>query len=127
MKFYIVMDGEDDERLPSSHTCFNQLLIPKYTSKEKLRQKLETAIENATGFGMVWRKLLKSAYIGKERLLRKWKEFLISGRDEIRGVLKGLKKDKESSKFGEILQIIIDTRIETDWNLSNKRTFCLPN
>ena len=32
MKFYIVQEGEDDERLPSSHTCFNQLLMPKYSS-----------------------------------------------------------------------------------------------
>jgi len=23
LKFYIVMDGEDDEKLPTSHTCFN--------------------------------------------------------------------------------------------------------
>ena len=23
MKFYIVMEGEDDNRLPTSHTCFN--------------------------------------------------------------------------------------------------------
>ena len=53
MKFYIVMEGEDDARLPSSHTCFNQLVIPKYTSKDVLRKNLETAIENSTGFGMV--------------------------------------------------------------------------
>jgi len=53
MKFYIVMEGEGDEKLPSSHTCFNQLLMPKYSSKDVLRKKLTTAIENATGFGMV--------------------------------------------------------------------------
>lgn len=54
MKFYIVLEGgEDDERLPSSHTCFNQLCMPKYSSKEILRTKLTQAIEGAQGFGMV--------------------------------------------------------------------------
>ena len=53
LKFYIIQDGEDDERLPSSHTCFNQLLIPKYSTKEILRERLQTAIENSTGFGMI--------------------------------------------------------------------------
>lgn len=53
LKFYIVMEGEEDGRLPTSHTCFNQLLIPKYTTKDVLRKNLEQAIDNATGFGMV--------------------------------------------------------------------------
>ena len=54
LKFYIVLEGgDDDERLPSSHTCFNQLCMPKYSSKEILRSKLSQAIEGAQGFGMV--------------------------------------------------------------------------
>ena len=53
MKFYLVMEGEDDSRLPTSHTCFNQLLIPKYTSKDVLRKNLEFCLEHTTGFGMV--------------------------------------------------------------------------
>ena len=53
LKFFVVQDGEDDQRLPSSHTCFNQLLIPKYSTKDILRERLQTAIENSTGFGMV--------------------------------------------------------------------------
>lgn len=53
LKFFIIMDGEDDQRLPSSHTCFNQLLIPKYSTKAILCERLQTAIENSTGFGMV--------------------------------------------------------------------------
>jgi hypothetical protein len=40
------------EHLPTSHTCFNSLLLPEYSSKEKLRAKLLTAIENAQGFGL---------------------------------------------------------------------------
>ena len=53
MKFYIVQDGTDDEKLPTSHTCFNQLLIPAYSSADILRKKLEMAIANSSGFGMV--------------------------------------------------------------------------
>jgi hypothetical protein len=55
MKFYIVKDDENasDMKLPSSHTCFNQLVIPGYSSKEILREKLLIAIDNSTGFGMV--------------------------------------------------------------------------
>ena len=54
MKFFIVKDEVDDDmKLPSSHTCFNQLVIPNYSSKEVLRNKLMMAIDNSTGFGMV--------------------------------------------------------------------------
>lgn len=34
-----------------SHTCFNQLVLPNYESKEILKNKLQIAIENAEGFG----------------------------------------------------------------------------
>ena len=40
LKFYIIKDGTDDTRLPSSHTCFNQLLIPMYSRREILRERL---------------------------------------------------------------------------------------
>ena len=53
MKFYIIKDGNETEKLPTSHTCFNQLLIPEYPTKDILRDKLEMAVNNATGFGMV--------------------------------------------------------------------------
>ncbi|EEC19977.1 hypothetical protein IscW_ISCW014766 [Ixodes scapularis] len=39
-------------RLPVSHTCFNQLVLPKYKSKDVLREKLIIAISNAEGFGL---------------------------------------------------------------------------
>ena len=56
MKFFIVKDEVDDDmKLPSSHTCFNQLVLPNYSSKDILRQKLMMAIDNSTGFGMVWK------------------------------------------------------------------------
>lgn len=40
-------------RLPTSHTCFNVLLLPEYSSKEKLRERLLKAITYAKGFGML--------------------------------------------------------------------------
>lgn len=54
MKFFIIKDEVDDDmKLPISHTCFNQLIIPNYSTKDILRKKLQMAIENSTGFGMV--------------------------------------------------------------------------
>jgi len=52
MIFVIARHGPDSETLPSAHTCFNHLLIPEYSSKEKLRDKLLKAIQNSEGFGL---------------------------------------------------------------------------
>jgi len=41
-------------RLPMAHTCFNQLVLPHYKSREVLKEKLMIAIENAEGFGIKW-------------------------------------------------------------------------
>jgi len=44
--------GSGIDRLPTSHTCFNQLDLPDYSSPESLADKLRLAItEGATGFG----------------------------------------------------------------------------
>jgi len=43
-KFNIHRDYSSKEKLPSSHTCFNQLDLPEYESYEHLRQQLYTAI-----------------------------------------------------------------------------------
>lgn len=40
-------------RLPTSHTCYNVLLLCEYSSKEKLKERLLTSISNAEGFGMI--------------------------------------------------------------------------
>lgn len=45
-------DGPDSNRLPTSHTCFNSLLLPSYRSKEKLADRLRLAILNSEGFGL---------------------------------------------------------------------------
>lgn len=52
LKLIIQRGSPDTDRLPTSHTCFNVLLLPEYASKEKLRNRLMTAIENAQGFGL---------------------------------------------------------------------------
>ncbi|KAG6513969.1 E3 ubiquitin-protein ligase UPL1-like isoform X1 [Zingiber officinale] len=40
------------ERLPSAHTCFNQLDLPEYSSREQLEERLLLAIHEASeGFG----------------------------------------------------------------------------
>ncbi len=49
----IARHGGDSDRLPSAHTCFNHLLLPEYSSKNKLRDRLLAAIDNAEGFGML--------------------------------------------------------------------------
>jgi E3 ubiquitin-protein ligase HUWE1 len=43
-KFNIHRDYGNKDRLPSSHTCFNQLDLPEYDSYETLRQRLYTAM-----------------------------------------------------------------------------------
>lgn len=44
--------GPDTNRLPTAHTCFNALLLPEYRSKQRMAERLLTAIQNATGFGL---------------------------------------------------------------------------
>ncbi|KAG0374236.1 hypothetical protein BGX24_010655 [Mortierella sp. AD032] len=50
-KFQIHKDFSSTKRLPSAHTCFNQLDLPEYETYDELRQQLLTAIsECSTGF-----------------------------------------------------------------------------
>ncbi|KAJ3097588.1 hypothetical protein HDU96_000336 [Phlyctochytrium bullatum] len=53
LTFVIQRNGPDTDRLPTALTCFGRLLLPEYDSKEKLKNRLITAIENAKGFGLV--------------------------------------------------------------------------
>ncbi|KAI7903295.1 uncharacterized protein BX663DRAFT_508110 [Cokeromyces recurvatus] len=53
LQFVIAKNGGDSDRLPTSHTCYNVLLLCEYSSKEKLRERLLTSISNAEGFGMI--------------------------------------------------------------------------
>lgn len=52
LKFKIGKNGDTDDQLPTSHTCFNHFLLPKYSSEAILRMKLLLAIENCEGFGL---------------------------------------------------------------------------
>jgi len=52
LNLVITRHGGDTDRLPTSHTCFNHLLLPQYSSKKKLERLLKKAITNSTGFGM---------------------------------------------------------------------------
>eukprot|EP00842_Homolaphlyctis_polyrhiza_P006736 jgi/Hompol1/7063/HPOL_002422-RA len=42
--------GDDSEKLPVAHTCFNQICLYRYASKQKLETKLVQAIEWSSGF-----------------------------------------------------------------------------
>lgn len=53
LKLIISRNGPDTDRLPTAHTCFNAFLLPDYSSKDKLREKLLIAINNAEGFGLL--------------------------------------------------------------------------
>ncbi len=51
----IVASMQGPDSLPVTHTCFNTLELPAYSSREAMREKLLYAIRNcgATDFGMV--------------------------------------------------------------------------
>eukprot|EP00747_Dinoflagellata_sp_TGD_P111381 gnl/TRDRNA2_/TRDRNA2_171212_c0_seq3.p1 gnl/TRDRNA2_/TRDRNA2_171212_c0~~gnl/TRDRNA2_/TRDRNA2_171212_c0_seq3.p1 ORF type:complete len:886 (+),score=161.09 gnl/TRDRNA2_/TRDRNA2_171212_c0_seq3:81-2738(+) len=48
----IQRNGSGDDRLPTAYTCFNLLLLPKYTSVEVLRSRIRAAIKETEGFGL---------------------------------------------------------------------------
>ncbi|KAM0675079.1 hypothetical protein GVAV_001419 [Gurleya vavrai] len=50
LKLVIMRNGCDTDRLPSSQTCFNTLLLPKYKNKEKMKEKMDKAIRMTKGF-----------------------------------------------------------------------------
>lgn len=51
-KFQIHKSYASDDRLPSAHTCFNQIDLPEYKSREKLKDRLLLSIHEAReGFG----------------------------------------------------------------------------
>ncbi|EEB07324.2 ubiquitin-protein ligase E3 [Schizosaccharomyces japonicus yFS275] len=52
LQFRISIVGADCDRYPVAHTCFNQLCLWDYSSREKLRTKLERALYESHGFGL---------------------------------------------------------------------------
>lgn len=53
LRLVIQRNGPDSDKLPSAHTCFNVLLLPEYTSKDKLSRLLDLALEHDHGFGLI--------------------------------------------------------------------------
>ncbi|CAL6046473.1 Ubiquitin-protein_ligase [Hexamita inflata] len=51
-RFEIHKNGEDDSRLPTSHTCFGILMLPEYSCYNVLKEKLTQAIQHYEGFGL---------------------------------------------------------------------------
>ena len=50
-----VTEGEDMDplhALPTAHTCFNQLVVPRYGDLATFKEKLKYAIQNSIGFQM---------------------------------------------------------------------------
>ena len=52
MLFTITRLGGDSDRLPVSHTCFNELCLYEYKTRQKFIEKLTMAVEESQGFGL---------------------------------------------------------------------------
>ena len=50
--FKIQRMGPDSESLPTAHTCFDVILLPEYSSREKTKERLLRAINECEGFGL---------------------------------------------------------------------------
>ena len=50
--FRVQRAGPDSDHLPTSHTCFNTLLLPDYADADKLGRLLAIAIRECEGFGL---------------------------------------------------------------------------
>ena len=52
LKVQIQHSNESDLSLPTSHSCFNLVDLPLYTSREQLKEKVLRALEYSEGFGL---------------------------------------------------------------------------
>lgn len=48
-----VQSSGNPEHLPHAHTCFNQIILSPYTSKDMLKEKLLLALRQGEGFGFI--------------------------------------------------------------------------
>ena len=53
LKITVSNGGNDSNQLPTAHTCFNNLILPNYKDKEKMKKALHTAINYSEGFGLI--------------------------------------------------------------------------
>ena len=49
---FVIGRNANIEHLPSSHTCFNHLILPDYKNKELMKGKILNAINYSEGFGL---------------------------------------------------------------------------
>jgi len=49
-----ITDGEDmtSDMLPRAHTCFNQVVLPRYKAYRIMKEKIKVAIDNTEGFDL---------------------------------------------------------------------------
>merc|ERR1711865_516050 len=52
LQLTVQKNGVGDDRLPTAHTCFCQLLLPRYTTADNLKSNVLLAIANSEGFGL---------------------------------------------------------------------------
>lgn len=52
LRLVLARNGPDSDQLPTAHTCFNVLLLPEYSNRDKLKDRLMKAITYSKGFGM---------------------------------------------------------------------------
>ncbi|KAG5354674.1 putative E3 ubiquitin-protein ligase HUL4 [Yarrowia sp. B02] len=52
MNFKITFSGPDCDRFPVSHTCFNELCVYGYSSRQKFVDKMVMAMNESEGFGI---------------------------------------------------------------------------
>ncbi|VDN02113.1 unnamed protein product [Thelazia callipaeda] len=52
LDFVIARNGDDKERLPTAHTCYNVLLLPDYANLEITKERITKAISYSRGFGL---------------------------------------------------------------------------
>ena len=50
---FVISRNANIDELPSSHTCFNNLILPDYQNKEFLKNKLMIALNYSEGFGLI--------------------------------------------------------------------------
>lgn len=51
-KISLLNKGRDTNRLPVAHTCFNEIALYNYQSKQKFKDKLDLAVHESSGFGI---------------------------------------------------------------------------
>ncbi len=51
--FNLEVTGEGVDHLPTAHTCYNMLCMPKYKSAAQLQERLRKALDLDVGFGIL--------------------------------------------------------------------------